>query len=504
MSCSCHKRTVSARIVRLAAFSIFYPCTFFASGLTSGHYHFEARYALVCLYGTYPITVNDMTTGCVLSVNIDATGALSGALDIRSIPGVATGTFTSQDNVASIHLHAVGQDVFNTESDIDAQLSGTSQFIGTATSGGESGLATLDVSAAAPLLVTFDLDITVDAQGAVTGAGMATACNVQVPVNVTGNNGPESCLLHIIGANLPSFTWDGSGPPTETGFNAAWSANGFGATASGTGLVIAASSSSLENISTRLNVGTGDNVLIAGFIITGNAPKKVLLRAIGPALSNFGLSGVLADPVLELHESDGTVVSNDNWKDTQEAEIEATTIPPTNDLESAILVTLTPADPGVPGSGAYTAIVKGNDDGTGVALVEVYDLDTGADSQLANISTRGFVQTGDDVMIAGLIVGKASEVLVRAIGPTLAQLGVPNSLADTTLELHDPDGALIASNDDWQESQQSEIEATGIPPTDDRESAILMTLQPSSYTAIVRGKNETTGVALVEAYQLGN
>ncbi len=261
---------------------------------------------------------------------------------------------------------------------------------------------------------------------------------------------------------------------------------------------------SLQNISTRLSAGTGDNVLIGGFITTGNAPKKVLLRAIGPSLTDLGLTNVLADPVLELHEPDGTVVTNDNWKDTQETEIEATTIAPTNDLESAILVTLDPVDPAISGSGVYTAIVKGNNDGTGVALVEVYDLDQGADSQLANISTRGFVQGGDDVMIGGVIIGKTSDVLLRAIGPELTQLGVSNALQDTTLELHDHNGVLITSNDDWKESQQAEIEATGIPPQDDRESAILMTLQPSSYTAIVRGKNDTTGVALVEAYQLGN
>src|SRR5215813_1374626 len=235
MSVLGHNRTWPAYILRLAAISMLYPSTVLASGLTSGHYHFDARYALVCLYGTYPITVSEMTTECFLSVNIDAAGALSGSLDIRSIPGVATGTFTSQDNVASIHLHAVGQGRSNTESDIDAQLSGSSQFIGTATSGGESGLATLDVSAAPPLLVTFDLDITVDGQGAVIGTGIASACGVQVPVNVTGSNGPSNSALQIVGSDLPSFTWSGSGPPTGTGFTADWTANGFGATASGSG-----------------------------------------------------------------------------------------------------------------------------------------------------------------------------------------------------------------------------------------------------------------------------
>ncbi len=252
---------------------------------------------------------------------------------------------------------------------------------------------------------------------------------------------------------------------------------------------------SLLNISTRMQVLTGDNVLIGGFIITGNAPKKVILRAIGPSLIAFGLADALADPVLELHMPDMTVVTNDNWKDTQQTEIEATGLQPSEDLESAIVATLAP--------GAYTAIVSGKNGGTGVGLVEAYDLDEAADSTLANISTRGFVDTGDNVMIGGVIIGGgSSQVLVRAIGPALAAFGVSGALEDTVLELHDKDGALITTNDDWKDTQQSQIEAIGLPPTDDRESAILATLTPDSYTAIVRGKNDTTGVALVEVYNI--
>ena len=252
----------------------------------------------------------------------------------------------------------------------------------------------------------------------------------------------------------------------------------------------------LENIATRINVGTGENVLIGGFIITGNAPKKVLLRGIGPSLAKVGLSNVLADPVLELNNADGTIVSNDNWKDTQESEIEATTIPPSDELESAIVATLVP--------GPYTVILSGKMGGTGVGLVEIYDLDAGTDSTLANIATRGFVGTGDNVLIGGIIIGgSASQCLVRAIGPELTAGGVKGALQDTTLELHDKDGALIVSNDDWKETQQAAIAATGIPPADDRESSILITLSPGSYTAVVQGKNGTTGVGLVEVYNLG-
>jgi hypothetical protein len=217
-------------------------------------------------------------------------------------------------------------------------------------------------------------------------------------------------------------------------------------------------------------------------------------------LTNFGIPGALADPVLELHGPGAfATITNDNWRDTQEAEIQATGIAPSNDLESAIVATLPP--------GAYTAIVRGSSDGTGVGLVEAYDLTSAAGAQLANISTRGFVDSGDNVMIGGFILGNGSanaRVLIRAIGPSLAVFGVPNALGDPTLELHTNNGDIIAANDNWRDTQQAEIEATGIPPSDDRESAIIGTLAPGAYTAILRGKNDTTGVALVEAYQLSS
>ena len=227
----------------------------------------------------------------------------------------------------------------------------------------------------------------------------------------------------------------------------------------------------------------------------------VLIRGIGPSLSSPDLSGVLADPTLELHLPDGSVVSNDNWKDTQEQEIMDTTIPPTNNLESAILVNLQP--------GAYTVILAGKGGGTGIGLVEVYDLDQlQLDSMLANISTRGSVGTVDDVLIGGFILqpdgGASSTILVRAIGPSLANANppVPGALADPTLELHDGNGALIRSNDNWKETQQTDIEAAQLALADDRESAIEATLAPGAYTAIVRGNGDLTGVALVEVYRL--
>jgi hypothetical protein len=255
----------------------------------------------------------------------------------------------------------------------------------------------------------------------------------------------------------------------------------------------------LANISTRLPVGAGDNVLIAGFTITGSQPKKVIVRGLGPLLP---VNANLADPTLELHDSFGGIVAgNDNWRDTQQDELKATTIPPTNDYDSAIVRTVNP--------GAYTAVLAGKGGTTGVGVVEVYDLDLAADSRLANIATRGRVGEGDDVLICGTIaVGNGTTtVLFRALGPSLTAFGVPGALADPTLELHDGNGATIATNDNWKVndvggSQQAEVEATTLPPTNDLEAALVRTLTPGAYTAVVRGKNGTTGVAVIDAYQL--
>jgi hypothetical protein len=252
------------------------------------------------------------------------------------------------------------------------------------------------------------------------------------------------------------------------------------------------------NISTRVDVETGDNVLIAGFILTGTVPKELILRAIGPSLEGAGISDALADPILELRGADGTRLAfNNNWQYAQEGEIIGTGIPPTDAHESAIHITLPP--------GAYTAIVKGRHMTTGVALVEVYDLDADTETQLANISTRGFVQSGDHVMIAGFILAGGSggsRVIVRGIGPSLAAAGVAQALADPTLELRDSNGVSIAFNDNWKEAQQVEVEATGIPPLDDRESAIVASLPAGPYTAVLGGRGGNAGVGLIEVYNL--
>jgi hypothetical protein len=266
--------------------------------------------------------------------------------------------------------------------------------------------------------------------------------------------------------------------------------------------------SQLLNISTRTRVDSGEKVLIAGFIVTGTEQKKVIIRGIGPSLSGVGT--VLPDPVLELHQGNSTLAVNDNWKlrqdgSSQQAEVEATGLAPRNDLESAIVRTLNP--------GSYTAILSGRNGTTGVGVVEVFDLAQAANSQLSNISSRGFVDINNDVMIGGFIIGAPAAdgiatVLVRALGPSLASAGVQGVLSDPTLELHDSNGVTLATNDNWkvndqtQQSQESAIRATAITPSNDLESAILATLPQGAYTAVVRGKNNSTGVGLVEVYNL--
>lgn len=255
----------------------------------------------------------------------------------------------------------------------------------------------------------------------------------------------------------------------------------------------------LANISTRVQVGAGDDAVIAGFIAQGGPEKRVMIRALGPSLADLNVAGVLADPVVELYDEAGNLIAtNDNWQDnSNQQEIIDTGIAPTAQEESVILIRVPASDSGV----AYTAVMRGVGDATGVGLLEVYDLDAGTGPDLLNISTRGRVEVDDRVMIGGVIVNGTTpqEVIVRALGPSLSMTG---DLDDPTLELRDQNGALLRSNDDWRSDQESQIIATNLPPPDDHESAIVTTLAPAPYTAIVRGKNGATGVALVEIYAL--
>lgn len=255
----------------------------------------------------------------------------------------------------------------------------------------------------------------------------------------------------------------------------------------------------LLNIATRANVQAGENLTIGGFIITGTDPKKLLLRGIGPSLKVNGvpLAGRLQDPIIDLYDSSGALLAeNADWKDSQEAAIQQTGLAPSDDREAALLTTLP--------SAAYTVQLRGQNGTTGIGVIEVYDL-APSGSQLANISTRGLVGGGNNVMIGGFIVGNSNgtvRIVARAIGPSLTAAGVSNPLPDPVLELHDSNGAIIATNDNWKETQQADLQNSGLAPVDDAESAMLTTLQPGAYTAIVSGKNQGTGIALVEVYQL--
>jgi hypothetical protein len=255
--------------------------------------------------------------------------------------------------------------------------------------------------------------------------------------------------------------------------------------------------SALANLSTRVQIGTGNSVAIAGFIVTGNTAKQVVVRGLGPSLATAGVQGALSDPTLELYDASGNLLAtNNDWQQTQAQVLRDSKLAPSNDLESAILAPLSP--------GAYTAILRGNGNATGIGLVEVYDLQSSASSKLANMSTRGLVGSGQNAMIGGTIVTGAdsARVVFRALGPSLAAAGITNALGDPQLDLFDSNGARISSNNNWKDSQQSAITGAGLAPANDLESAIIADLAPGNYTAVVNSVNGAPGVALVEAYHL--
>ncbi|CAN5482802.1 hypothetical protein BH18VER1_BH18VER1_18140 [soil metagenome] len=257
----------------------------------------------------------------------------------------------------------------------------------------------------------------------------------------------------------------------------------------------------LSNISARSRIAAGDDVGIDGFIVTGPGTKKVVLRGLGPSLANGEepIAGRLTNPRLELHEgNDQTLQVNDDFAEGPDAEMIAQAgLTPKDGRESAILAELSP--------GAYTVVLRGSGTETGVGLVELFDIGGAGEAQIGNLSARAFTSTGDNVLIGGLILSGSNPtpVLFRALGPALEQQGVSNALADPILEVFDADGVKIASNDDWREAPNAaEIEATGLQPVDERESAILITAGGGAYTFIARGKESTEGAALVEAYRL--
>jgi len=277
------------------------------------------------------------------------------------------------------------------------------------------------------------------------------------------------------------------GSPTDVPIAASFALTAFNA----------ANTPRLANISTRMQVLTGNDVMIAGFIIGGSTPKTVVISVAGPSLANFGIANALANPTLTLvRSSDQSVIAtNDDWGSAANAsQIQAAGFAPSNSLEPAIMMTLAP--------GAYTAIVQGVGGGTGVGLVAVYEVDH-PEVPLINISTRGQVLTGNDVMIAGFIIqGAPQKVVINVAGPSLANFGIANPLANPTLTLvRSSDQAVIEVNDNWQNaSNAAQIQASGFAPSSSLEPAILITLAPGAYTAIVQGAGGGTGVALVGVF----
>jgi hypothetical protein len=248
-------------------------------------------------------------------------------------------------------------------------------------------------------------------------------------------------------------------------------------------------------------VEAGEGVMVGGFIVTGNESKRVIIRGIGPSMTTVGIQGVINDPVLRLFSSTGSLIAvNDNWQDTQQGDIEATGLAPQDLRESAVIATLPPAN--------YTATVANANGTNGVGLVEIYDLNSGANARLANISTRGSVQTAENVMIAGFALGGTSinpaKVVVRALGPSLAQSGISNPLSNPNLQLFDNNGQMVANNDNWQDeaTQASQLQSLNLAPVNPAESAIVATLPPGLYTAIEAGQNGGTGIGLIEVYAI--
>jgi hypothetical protein len=328
-------------------------------------------------------------------------------------------------------------------------------------------------------------------------------------ITIGGNNfsityNANSVVLTRTAAPTPTATATATATPAATPTATATATPGASATPTATATPTAGSAG---NVSTRLPVGTGDNILIEGFIVQGPAgsTKNIIVRAIGPSLIPFGITDALANPTLEIHDSNDTIVAtNDDWKTTQvggiitgdqSQQINASGVAPGNDKESAIIANLAP--------GSYTALVRGAGNSVGTGVVDAYDLSGASAARLANIATRGLIQPGDKLMIAGFIIQNGPvRLVVRAIGPSLSAFGITNALPDTTLQLKDQNGATVIENDDWESAQKAELEGTGLQPTHPLEAAVVATIQPGQYTAQVRGKPEATGIGVVQVYFL--
>jgi Putative Ig domain len=510
-----------------------------------------------------PGTVIDTTTGIIFgsptmggkfSIPVTATGATDTASDrITLVVGVPV-----EPEPAPV-ITSVPEATGRINQAFNYQITAANIPMQFAASGLPAGLAvnpnTGLISGAPAVTGTFDVIISASNSGGTGGSSLTLSIHPPPPVITSANTAGAVRLqpfsFQVTASNQPTgFSMDGqpsglklhatngllSGTPTSGGtFNMILRAtNGSGTTFQNFTLTVATGSptpspsatappptptptppvtptpspsatpaAQAVNLSTRMRVQTGDNVGIGGFIITGTGSKNVLLRSLGPSLNQLGVPDALPDPVLELHGPGGFVsIANNNWRDDplQQALILATGLAPGNNLDSAVFATLNP--------GSYTVVIRGSNNTRGVALIEVYDLSTAGSSKLANISTRAFVSTGDDIVIAGFILGSHigdDRIVVRGIGPSLGVFGVPDTLANPTLELRNSDGALVMGNNDWQEdpAQAAELIAAGLAPSSPLESGIAATLPPGLYTALLAGMNNGTGNGVVEVYDRG-
>lgn len=344
-----------------------------------------------------------------------------------------------------------------------------------------------------------------------TTAAPVSAANVKISLSTNGGNTFSTTLLASTpndgsaAVTLPNVSTTTARIKVEAVGNIFFDVSDANFTITGNGAVPGL----VGNVSTRLPVGTDDDVLIEGFIVQGpvGSTKKIMVRALGPFLTQFGIMDALANPTLEIRGAGNAIIAtNNDWETTQlggiitgdqAAEIQGSGLAPANDLESAIIANLAP--------GNYTAVVRGVGNTIGTGIVDAYDMSAASPARLANVATRGLIQPGDKLMIAGFIIQNGPvRAVVRAIGPSLAQFNIANALPDTTLQLRDVNGAIVIENDDWQSNaqQKQELEATGLQPTNTKEAAVVATLQPGQYTAQVRGKPESTGIGVVEVYFL--
>jgi hypothetical protein len=368
--------------------------------------------------------------------------------------------------------------------------------------GGGTPTPTATATATSTPTATATSTPTATATSTPTATATATATPVTSPTPTATATATASATATAtpVTSPTPTATATATASPTATATATASPASSPTPTATATATPTAVPAQAL-NLSSRLRVETGDKLMIGGFIISGNTPKKVIIRGMGPFLSSFGITDFLHDPYLELRSSNNTLLqSNDNWKDTQQAEIQNSGLAPNDDREAVIITTLTP--------GTYTALLTGKGGTTGVGLVEVYDANPTADSQLSNLSTRGFVQGGNDVLIAGYVLGGSNtgndRIAIRGLGPSLAQFGLNPVLADPTLELHDENGNTLITNDDWATDPVSaaNLIANNLAPSNPKEAAIFTSLPPGTFTAILAGKNGGTGIGIVEVYNL--